>query len=265
MMNSNIDHGKIFDWGRASKEYARYRDIYPDTFYEQIAGLGLCVNGQNVLDLGTGTGVLPRNMIRYGASFTGADVSENQIDEARKLTKECGMDINYVVSSAENIIFPDKSFDVVTACQCHIYFDESVVLPKIHNMLKDNGHYCILWMAWLPLEDEIAGASEELILKYNPEWSGARTVRHDLKNSFSDTPLFSVEHSLLYDVKLPFTRESWNGRIKACRGIGASSLSEQEISEFECEHFKLLEQYPENFEVLHYVSVLVLKKQSLQK
>lgn len=27
----------------------------------------LCINGQRVLDIGTGTGVLPRNMYRYGA------------------------------------------------------------------------------------------------------------------------------------------------------------------------------------------------------
>jgi hypothetical protein len=29
-----IDQGKAFDWGRASKDYARYRDIYPEIFYE---------------------------------------------------------------------------------------------------------------------------------------------------------------------------------------------------------------------------------------
>ena len=25
-----------------------------------------------------------------------------------------------------------------------------------------------------------------------------------------------------FTLKIPFTRESWNGRMKACRGIGAS-------------------------------------------
>ena len=42
MKNIEIDHGKPFDWGRASREYARYRDIYPPAFYEKILGLGLC-------------------------------------------------------------------------------------------------------------------------------------------------------------------------------------------------------------------------------
>lgn len=70
----NIDNGKGFDWGRTSKDYAKYRDIYPEEFYERIIDLGLCTNGQSILDLGTGTGVLPRNMYKYGAKFTGADI-----------------------------------------------------------------------------------------------------------------------------------------------------------------------------------------------
>ncbi len=62
-----IDAGKAFDWGRTSEEYAKFREIYPEIFYKKIADRGLCTAGQNVLDLGTGTGVLPRNMYQYGA------------------------------------------------------------------------------------------------------------------------------------------------------------------------------------------------------
>ena len=43
-----------------------------------------------------------------------------------------------------------------------------------------------------------------------------------------------------YDIEVPFTRESWNGRMKACRGVGAS-LSPEEIIEWETEHRTLLE------------------------
>lgn len=60
--DKNIDGGKSFDWGRVSSEYAKYRDIYPEEFYKKIVDRGLCVKGQCILDLGTGTGVLPRNM-----------------------------------------------------------------------------------------------------------------------------------------------------------------------------------------------------------
>lgn len=60
MKDSRIDAGKPFDWSRISEDYARYRDIYPQMFYDRILARGLCIGGQTVLDLGTGTGVLPR-------------------------------------------------------------------------------------------------------------------------------------------------------------------------------------------------------------
>ena len=86
--DSRIDAGKAFDWGRTSKEYARYRDIYPEEFYRKIVDRDLCVKGQRVLDLGTGTGVLVRNLYSYGADWTGIDISPEQIEQARITGKQ---------------------------------------------------------------------------------------------------------------------------------------------------------------------------------
>ena len=121
--NKNIDAGNAFDWGRTSKDYAKYRDIYPSVFYEKIAERGLCVANQRVLDLGTGTGVLPRNMYTYGANWTGTDISQQQIEEAKALARQMNQNISYFCVSAEDISFTSHTFDVITACQCFWYFD----------------------------------------------------------------------------------------------------------------------------------------------
>ena len=176
--DENIDGGKAFDWGKTSADYARFRDIYPQEFYDRIIGRHLCVEGQRVLDLGTGTGVLPRNMYRYGAKWTGTDISEEQIVQARRLSE--GMDIAYRAVSAEELDFPDGSFDVVTACQCFWYFDHEKVMPKLYRMLKQDGRLLLLYMAWLPMQDKIAEASEQLILKYNPCWTGSGETKRPI-------------------------------------------------------------------------------------
>lgn len=255
--NENIDGGKGFDWGLASSDYAKYRDIYPDEFYKRIVDLGYCKDGQTVLDLGTGTGVLPRNMYKYGAKFTGTDISENQIKYAKMLSKE--LDIEYLVSSAEDIDFADNSFDIVTACQCFMYFDKEIILPKIHKALKDKGHFLILFMAWLPFESEIAKKSEDLVLKYNPSWTGGGMTRYKLNEPKWLGNMFRVANAITYDIDVHFTRESWNGRMKACRGIDAS-LSPEIIAEFEKEHLEYLQTVPECFVIPHYASILDLQK-----
>lgn len=85
--DNRIDKGKLFDWGMTSKDYSKYRDIYPEIFYQKILEKNLCIAGQSVLDLGTGTGVIPRNMYKYGAKWTGTDIAENQIVEARRMSE----------------------------------------------------------------------------------------------------------------------------------------------------------------------------------
>ena len=258
IIDKNIDKGKAFDFGKTSSDYAKYRDIYPQVFYDKIISRNLCIKGQNVLDIGTGTGVIPRNMYRYGAKWTGTDISENQIEQAKLLSKN--MDIDYYASATENINFPDKSFDVVTACQCFWYFNHEQVMPMLHRLLKDNGSILILYMAWLPFEDKIAGESEKLVLKYSPNWSGAGETIHPIGIPECYKEKFDLVYNEEYKLSVPFTRESWNGRMKSCRGVGAS-LTKDEIVRWEREHMGLLERIaPNEFEVLHYAAIAELKK-----
>lgn len=255
--NSEIDGGKAFDWGRISEDYAKFRDIYPNEFYEKIAERGLCVGGQRVLDIGTGTGVIPRNMQRFGARWTGTDISENQIEQARRLSE--GMDIDYYALPAEKLNFADGTFDVITACQCFWYFDHEVIMPKVHRMLKPGGRLLVLYMAWLPFDDEIARKSEELVLKYSPKWSGAGETIHPIFIPELYFDKFELIYREEYPLNVRFTRDSWNGRMKACRGVGAS-LSAEQIADWESEHRALLEKIaPPEFDIRHYAAMAELR------
>ena len=253
----NIDGGKAFDWGKTSYDYAKFRDVYPKEFYDKIVDRKLCIKGQRVLDIGTGTGVIPRNMYSYGAKWTGTDISENQIEQAVILSH--GMDIDYYVTPAEDIDFPDNSFDVITACQCFWYFNHEQINLKFVKMLKPDGRILILYMAWLPFEDKIAASSEKLVLKYNPKWSGAEEKMHPIFIPDCYNENFELIYHEEYPLNVHFTRASWNGRMKACRGVGAS-LSEEEVSAWENEHKRLLvEIAPDEFEILHYGAIAELK------
>lgn len=261
----DIDNGKKFDWGNTSKDYAKYRDIYPDEFYQSILELGLCKAGQKVLDIGTGTGVLPRNMYQYGAKWIGTDISENQIEQAKLLSAEKGMDIEFYVCPAEEVNFPDDTFDVVIACQCIWYMKAEIIAKKFAKMLKPGGKFLILYMGWLPYEDRIAGKSEEIILKHNPNWSSYGDKVQPAYVPKELLAYFDIVLQKEFRVDVPFTREGWHGRMRACRGVGAA-MNERELNAWNDEHIQMLkENAPERFNIHHYVSIAELQVKSENK
>jgi ubiquinone/menaquinone biosynthesis C-methylase UbiE len=258
MQLEHIDNGNNFDWGKTAENYAQYRDIYPTEFYEKLLQMGIGTKGQAVLDLGTGTGVLPRAMHKYGAKFVGVDISPQQIEYAKKLSQ--GMNIEYIASAVEAIELPDGIFDAVTALQCFWYFDKTAVLPVINRLLKTHGIFAEMAMFYLPYESEIAMQSDRLVLKYNLSWTGACWQRNALdlteKQKVEFAKLgFNLAEIASFEVDLPFTQQSWHGRMKTVRGIGASNLSAQSIADWEEEHIAFLNTKPEMFMIPHLIKI----------
>ena len=257
MKLKHIDNEQEFDWGRASPDYAKYRSGYPESFYEVLAALGIGKPGQRILDLGTGTGVLARAFAKRGALVTGVDISANQIAEAKALAAQEGLDISFRVCAAEDIAFPDASFEVISAGQSWLYFDAAVMIPKVLRLLVADGSLALTHLAWLPHKDSIAKKTEELVLQYNPGWTAAGykgTIPPVFPWAKED---FDLRTFHVLTAPVPFTRDTWRGRIRACRGIGAS-LAAEEVERFDAEHSRLLATIaPDEFTVLHQMSIHV--------
>ncbi len=160
MKKTNIDNEREFDWGKTSPDYAAYRSGYPESFYEVLAELGIGRPGQKILDLGTGTGVLARAFAKRGAAVTGVDIAANQIAAAKALAEQQGLDIAFRVGPAEEIDFPDASFDVISAGQSWLYFDASAMIPKVLRLLTAEGCLVITHLLWLAHKDRIAKRSK---------------------------------------------------------------------------------------------------------
>ena len=235
----HVDGGQGFDFGRTANDYGRYRDIYPASFYETLLGFGIGTPSQRILDLGTGTGVIPRNMARHGAAWIGADISPDQVSAARALSQDRGLDIEYIVCPADKVPLADRSVDGVTACQCFWYFDIETTIPEVHRLLRPGGRFAILSMVGLPRGSEILAKSEELVLKFNPTWSSADFDRRRLEPPDWLGSLFSVIALHDYVEDFPFTRESWCGRMRTCRGVGAS-LPPEMVEAYDREHYQAL-------------------------
>ncbi len=126
-------------------------------------------------------------------------------------------------------------------------------------MLKPGGKLLILYMGWLPYEDEIAGKSEEIILKYNPAWTGCGDKVQPVFVPEELYSYFDLVKREEFRVDVPFTREGWHGRMRACRGVGAS-MDEKKLPLWDKEHMEMLQNNaPERFNVKHYISYAELQ------
>ena len=70
-------------------------------------------DGLRFLDIGCGGGLLSEPMTRLGASVTGADASEVNIEVARIHAAESGLEIDYRATTAEALAEAGERFDVV--------------------------------------------------------------------------------------------------------------------------------------------------------
>ena len=251
MNNRIIDSGQEFDFGKTSENYARYRDIYPQSMYEKLIGMGIGKEGQHILDLGSGTAVLPMNLYPTGAYFTATDIAENQIAVGRQLADQQGMDrITFRVCCAEDTGLADDSFDAVTAVQCFPYFDAEKAAAEIFRVLKPHGLFCKIMMDWLPKEDAVIAEMIETVQRYNPAWNPEGFSEQEYRFPDWAKERFTCEQVESYDVSLSFTKEAWLGRVLTCRGVGAS-LSDEKIAQFEAEYRGILGKYDEPLKLRH--------------
>lgn len=259
MKNDGIDNGREFDFGRISEDYAGYRNIYPRDMYDKLVSFGIGRKGQRILDLGSGTAVLPLNLYHTGAYFAATDISEDQIRFGMRDAKEKGMEnISFGVCCAEDTGFDDSSFDIVTAAQCFQYFDAQRVAGEIYRVLRPNGLFCKIFMDWLPYEDDIIREMEECVLRYNPDWSGGGFEQFRYRYPVWAEGRFDIETVHSYHATLGFSKNAWLGRIRSCRGIGAS-LTDHEIAKFEQEYRGLLAKYDEPLRLKHQIHIEIYR------
>ncbi len=80
----------------------------------QVGGL----RGRRVADIGCGGGILAESMARAGAEVTGIDLAASAVDAARAHAEQQAVDVEYRVTSAEDLAAEAPgAFDVVTCME----------------------------------------------------------------------------------------------------------------------------------------------------
>lgn len=103
------------------------------------------LNGADAVELGCGTGYVSAWLARAGARPVGIDNSEAQLETARRLQHEHGIDFPLIHGNAERVPRPDASFDLaISEYGASIWCDPYLWIPEAARLLRPGGRLIFL-------------------------------------------------------------------------------------------------------------------------
>jgi ubiquinone/menaquinone biosynthesis C-methylase UbiE len=129
-------HGKVFD--EMAAEYDRHRPAYPDELVDQAcqtAGIG---SGDQVLEVGCGSGQLTRGLLTRGLHVTALEPGKNLIALARQNLEGAG-EVKFVNAQFEDASLPREQFHAVFSASAFHWVDPKVSWQKAADVLVPGG------------------------------------------------------------------------------------------------------------------------------
>lgn len=143
-----------FDTAQAASaaQFDRQSDLYGKSHIladtadvaELLAGIAPPAGGRS-LDVATGGGHTALCTARMGWSVTAGDVSARMLENAKKLLRDEGLVLETHLFPAEDIPFPDASFELVTVRVApHHFSSPAKFVAEAARVLKPGGHFMLI-------------------------------------------------------------------------------------------------------------------------
>jgi SAM-dependent methyltransferase len=155
MSSSDYIQRNVESWTRANAEYTdrRARDHWasPEITYgifgirESEVGVLGDVDGLDVVELGCGTAYFSAWLARRGARPVGIDPTPAQLETARRMQAETGLEFPLIEGVAEEVPLADASFDLaVSEYGASIWADPFKWIPEAARLLRPGGRLVFL-------------------------------------------------------------------------------------------------------------------------
>jgi SAM-dependent methyltransferase len=201
--------------------YDAARPTYPQALYDALPDLA-----GTVLELGAGTGIAARELVKRGGSLVCTDLGPKMLGRLHELLPE----VPVFVARAEALPFADERFDVVCGAQMWHWVDVAVAAPEVVRVLRPGGALAIWWNEvaadglpwWDAQQDRLEAANPRYSRDYRASDYGAQLA-----------PYFaSVEHwTTQWERTLDWpTYERWlqsKSYVQALDDVGAFIAAER--------------------------------------
>jgi len=118
---------------------------YTKEWHIPIAADFASARGLKVLEIGCGLGTDGAQFAEAGADYTGVDLTEAAVDLARKRFELFDLRGKFQTADAENLSFPDESFDLVYSHGVlHHTPETGKAIQEIHRVLRPGGRAAVM-------------------------------------------------------------------------------------------------------------------------
>ncbi|MGH8995513.1 MAG: class I SAM-dependent methyltransferase [Acidimicrobiales bacterium] len=166
-------------YDRLYQAYADWGGGHPDIRHQcidRMFDLGLSLPAQ-ALDLGCGTGRHATSyLVERGLDVTGVDVSPRSIEAARSEIP----DAKFLVGDMTQVVFPESSFDVITAFYSIIHVprdDHSLVLGQVGTWLRPGGYLAAIMSGGAGSAVEFSSAWLDVAPMFWSNWDHKTNLR----------------------------------------------------------------------------------------
>jgi ubiquinone/menaquinone biosynthesis C-methylase UbiE len=133
---SNVDSFGFVYSDSISPIYRAPYKYFEDSIYKHIKP------ENEVLELGSGSGLHTKTLLLTGAKVTASDISPASLELLKVgLISEFGNNLITVVADMECLPFEDESFDVITSAGSLSYAELGKVISEIKRLLKKDGYF----------------------------------------------------------------------------------------------------------------------------
>jgi SAM-dependent methyltransferase len=129
-------YGKVFD--EIAAEYHRRRPAYPDELIDQACRAAAIGNGDEVLEVGCGSGQLTRSLLTRGLRVTALEPGKNLIALAREHL-DGTRQVELVTARFEDAPLPRERFAAVFSASAFHWIDPEVSWQKAADVLVPGG------------------------------------------------------------------------------------------------------------------------------
>ena len=227
---------------QVSGDAAKLRERYSVRYFigpwaPGLVALAALQQGERVLDLACGTGVVTRLAapeVGPTGQVTGLDINAVMLDVARSLPPSPGASIRWVEGSAVAMDFPDTSFDVVL-CQQGLQFfpDKPAAVREMHRVLAPGGRVVLsVWKSPGPYHFAVGEALERYVsAEAAARFRASRRVPNEeqLRDLFVDSGFHAVQiRSSAMTIRLPSIESFVLGHLSGMPVADAVAVSSEE-------------------------------------